>query len=148
MTTDRIEKTVVLKAPPARVWRALADFEEFGAWFKMKLDGPFEPGASLRGRITHPGYEDWVGEFDVERVEPERLLSFRWHPYCRPDFDCSGEPKTLVEFLLEPVEGGTRLTIVESGFDRIPLARREEAFRMNDGGWTEQIKNVAAHVGG
>jgi uncharacterized protein YndB with AHSA1/START domain len=146
MTTDRIEKKIVLKAPQSRVWRAIADSKEFGAWFQIKFDGPFVPGASVKGQITHPGYEDWGGDFDVEKVEPERLFSFRWHPYAKPGTDYSGEPKTLVEFILEPVEGGTHLTITESGFDQIPQARREEAFRMNEGGWTGQLKNIERHV--
>ena len=146
MTTDRIEKQIVLKAPQSRVWRAIADSTEFGTWFGIKLEGAFVPGTSVHGKITIPGYEDWGGDFDVETVEPERLLSFRWHPYGKPELDLSDEPKTLVEFHLEAVEGGTKLTITESGFDRIPLARREEAFRMNDGGWSGQIKNIERHV--
>lgn len=147
MTTDRIEKKIVLRAPRSRVWRAIASAEEFGAWFGVKLDGAFAPGARVEGRITTPGYEHVTMEITIERVEPERLLSYRWHPYAiESGVDYSGEPTTLVEFRLDEVAGGTELTLVESGFDRIPLARRAEAFRMNDQGWAEQIKNIERHV--
>jgi uncharacterized protein YndB with AHSA1/START domain len=147
MSTDRIEKNVVLKAPLARVWRALSDAQEFGAWFGVKLQGAFAPGAHLQGRITIPGYEHVTLDLLIERVDPERLLSYRWHPYAvEPGVDYSGEPTTLVEFHLAEVAGGTRLTVVESGFDRIPAARRAEAFRMNEQGWAGQIKNIERHV--
>src|SRR5262245_30032263 len=147
-TTDRIEKQIVLRAPPSRVWRAVSDADEFGTWFRCKLASPFRPGATVRGHITYPGYEHLKMEVRVERMEPERLFSFRWHPYAvDPDADYSGEPMTLVEFTLAPAEGsGTLLTIVESGFDQLPAARRDEAFRMNEGGWTEQAQNIARHV--
>jgi uncharacterized protein YndB with AHSA1/START domain len=146
--TDRIAKRIDLQAPVARVWRALTDHEEFGTWFKVRLEGPFVPGQSTRGRITYPGYEHMVMEVLVERMEPERLFAFRWHPYAvDPSVDYSHEPPTLVEFTLTPTATGTRLELVESGFDAIPAARRAEAFRMNEGGWEEQMKNVAAHVG-
>jgi uncharacterized protein YndB with AHSA1/START domain len=147
MSTDRIEKSIILRAPRSRVWRAIANAEEFGAWFRVKFDGPFVPGASVRGQITHPGYEHVTVEILIERIEPEQLLSCRWHPYpVDPDVDYSVEPMTLVEFRLEEVSGGTRLTVTESGFDKIPLARRDEAFRMNEGGWTEQMKNIEQYV--
>jgi uncharacterized protein YndB with AHSA1/START domain len=147
MSTDRIEKTIVLRAPRSRVWRAIANAEEFGAWFGVKLEGAFAPGARIQGRITTPGYEDLTMEITIEQVDPERLFSYRWHPNAiDPGVDYSGEPTTLVEFRLDEVAGGTRLTVIESGFDRIPLARRAEAFRMNDQGWTEQIKNIERHV--
>ena len=148
MSTDRIEKSVVLRAPRSRVWRAISNAEEFGSWFGVKLEGVFAPGALVTGRITIPGYEHGVMDVTVERVEPERLFSYRWHPYAiEPGVDYSGEPTTLVEFRLEEVTGGTRLTVTESGFDRIPAARRAEAFRMNDQGWTGQLKNIERHVG-
>jgi uncharacterized protein YndB with AHSA1/START domain len=148
LATDRIEKTVVLKAPRSRVWRALAIPEEFAAWFGVRLEGQqFVPSARVRGQITIPGYEHVVLDLTVEKVEPERFFSYRWHPYAvEPGVDYSSEPTTLVEFRLEEVAGGTRLTVVESGFDRIPLARRAEAFRMNEGGWTGQLKNIERHV--
>jgi len=147
MSTDRIQKSIVLRAPRARVWRAIASAEEFGAWFRVKLEGAFAPGATVRGHITYPGYEHLLMELQIERMEPERLLSYRWHPHAvEPDMDYSDEPTTLVEFRLEDVSGGTRLTVTESGFDAIPLARRDQAFRMNEGGWTEQIKNIEQHV--
>jgi uncharacterized protein YndB with AHSA1/START domain len=146
-STDRIEKHVVLKAPRARVWRAIADSQEFGAWFRMKFDGQFVEGRTVRGRVLYPGYEHIVGEFQIVRIDPERYFAYRWHPYAvDPDVDYSAEPTTLVEFRLEDAGSHTALTVVESGFDQIPLARRAEAFRMNEGGWTEQVKNIAAHV--
>lgn len=144
---DRIEKRAVLRATRARVWRALTDAGEFGKWFGVSLEGPFTEGATVRGRITHPGYEHLTMEVVVERMEAERYFSFRWHPGAiDPKIDYSQEPKTLVEFRLEESAEGTVLTIVESGFDRIPLARRAEAFRLNDGGWTEQLRNIERHV--
>jgi uncharacterized protein YndB with AHSA1/START domain len=146
-STDRIEKQVVLRASRSRVWRAIATAKEFGAWFRMNLDGEFIEGAPIRGRLTHPGYEHITVEMLVERIEPERYFSYRWRPYAiDPAVDYSAEPTTLVEFTLEEAEGGTAVTIVESGFDRIPLARRDEAFRMNDQGWTGQIKNLERYV--
>lgn len=147
--TDRIEKNVVLNAPLTRVWRAISDSREFGAWFGAKLEGAFTPGAHLIGHITTPGYEHLAMELFVEEVAPERLLSYRWHPYAvDPDVDYSSEPTTLVEFRLAEVAEGTRLTVVESGFDQIPAERRAEAFRMNEGGWSGQIENIARHVSG
>jgi uncharacterized protein YndB with AHSA1/START domain len=146
-STDRIEKRVVLRAPRSRVWRALIDAEEFGAWFGVKLEGAFAQGATVRGNITHPGYEHLTMEVFVERIEPEHYFAYRWHPYAiDPKVDYSHEPATLVEFRLEEEGNGTALTIVESGFDRIPLARRAAAFRMNDGGWTSQVKNIERYV--
>ena len=145
--TDRIEKRVVLRAPRSRVWRAITDAQEFGAWFGVKLEGPFAEGVTARGKITYPGYEHLTMEVLVERVEPERYFAYRWHPYATDvTVDYSSEPTTLVEFRLDEADQGTVLTIVESGFDRIPLARRAEAFRMNDGGWTAQAKNIERHV--
>ena len=146
-STDRIDKRVTLRAPRARVWRALTDAQEFGAWFRARLDGQFAEGATIRGKITHPGYEHVTMELQIDRIEPERYFSYRWHPYAiDARVDYSAEPSTLVEFTLEETSGGTVLTIVESGFDRIPAARRAEAFRMNDGGWTGQLKNIERHV--
>ncbi len=147
--TDRIEKQIFLKAPKARVWRALTDAEEFGTWFRVKLEGPFLPGQRTSGRITYPGYEFLTMDVLVERMEAEALFSFRWHPYAiDPKVDYSSEPTTLVEFRLEDAEGGTLLKLVESGFDRIPAERRAEAYRMNDGGWAQQMGNIAQHVAG
>ena len=146
-STDRIEKRVSIKAPRARVWKALTDSTEFGKWFGIKLDGPFTPGATTRGQITIPNYDHLSAEFYVERIEPEAYFSYRWHPYAvDPAVDYSKESTTLVEFKLDQEGAATVLTIVESGFDRIPIARRAEAFRMNDGGWTSQIKNIENHV--
>jgi uncharacterized protein YndB with AHSA1/START domain len=144
---DRIEKQVLLRAPRRRVWRALTDAEEFGSWFGMELSGRFEPGAKLRGRITHKGYEHLTLEITIERMEPERLFSYRWHPYAvEPGVDYSSEPTTLVVFELEEVAEGTRLRVAESGFDQIPLARRAEAYRMNEQGWEQQMKAIEGHV--
>ena len=145
--TDRIEKRIVLRAPRPRVWRAICDAKEFGTWFRMDFDGAFVVGATVRAKVNIPGHEHLKVEMRVERIEPERYFSYRWHPYPKdPAVDYSAEPMTLVEFTLEDAEGGTALTIVESGFDRIPLARRAEAFRMNTDGWTGQLKNLAAYV--
>src|SRR2546422_1023374 len=147
MSTDRIEKRVVLRAPRSRVWRAISDAKEFGTWFRITLDGDFTEGAMLRGNVTITGHEHLKVEMEIERIEPERYFSYRWHPYPKdPATDYSAEPMTLVEFTLADVDGGTALTIVESGFDRIPLARRAEAFRMNSEGWGGQIKNLERYV--
>ena len=146
--SDRIEKTIELNASVSRVWRALTDHREFGTWFRVRLDGPFVPGQVSRGQITYPGYEHIRWEAVVQKMEPERLFSFTWHPYAvDPKEDYSKEPPTLVEFTLEKTKQGTLLRVVESGFDKIPAKRRSEAFRMNEGGWSEQMKNIAAHVG-
>ena len=145
--TDRIEKRIELKAPVARVWRALTDYREFGEWFLVKIDGPFVPGDVSRGHITHPGYEHLQWEAVVKAMEPERLFSFTWHPYAvDPKMDYSAEPQTLVEFRLEKTAQGTLLLVTESGFDGIPAGRRAEAFLRNDGGWAEQMKNIERHV--
>jgi len=146
-SSDCIVKTIELKASPARVWRALTDHREFGEWFRVKLEGPFAPGTRARGQILYPGYEHLVMEVQVEKMEAERLFSFRWHPYAiDPKQDYSKETPTLVEFRLEKIATGTKLTVKESGFDGVPAARRDEAFRMNSGGWTEQVKNIESHV--
>jgi uncharacterized protein YndB with AHSA1/START domain len=144
---NRIEKRIELKAAVSRVWRALTDYREFGEWFRIKLDGPFLPGQISRGHITYPGYEHLKWEAVVQAVEPERLFSFTWHPYAvNPEIDYSKETPTLVEFRLEKTAAGTLLLLTESGFDKIPSDRRLEAFRRNDGGWTEQMKNIEGHV--
>ncbi len=147
--TDRIEKSVEIAAPVSRVWKALTDYREFGQWFRVKLDGPFETGKVSTGHITYPGYEHLKWEAVIKTMQPERVFAFTWHPYAvDPDVDYSSEPSTLVEFTLEPTETGTRLTAVESGFDKIPVGRRPEALRMNTGGWEEQMQNIARHVTG
>lgn len=147
-TTDRIEKHFEVRAPRARVWRAVADATEFGTWFGMKFDHPFVPGGTVLGRITIPGYEHVTVEILIERVEPEGYFAYRWHPYAvDPAIDYAAEPTTLVEFRLEETAGGTAVSITESGFDRLPASRRAEAFRMNEGGWASQAKRLAAHVG-
>jgi uncharacterized protein YndB with AHSA1/START domain len=145
--SDRIEKEVEIKAPVARVWRALTDYREFGEWFRVALDGPFVAGESSTGHMTWPGYEHLKWEAVVQKIEPERLFSFTWHPYAiDPKVDYSGETPTLVEFTLEQSAAGTLLRVVESGFDKVPAHRRAEAFMRNEGGWTHQMKNIAAYV--
>jgi uncharacterized protein YndB with AHSA1/START domain len=126
-STDRIEKRVVLGAPRSRVWRAITNAAEFGTWFRVKLEGAFTAGKPIRGKMAIPGYEHLTLEMLVERIDPERYFSYRWHPYAvEPGVDYSDEPTTLVEFNLEETDGGTAVTIVESGFDRIPLAFVED----------------------
>jgi uncharacterized protein YndB with AHSA1/START domain len=144
---DRIEKRIELKAPVSRVWRALTDHCEFGQWFGVKLEGPFVAGQVSRGQITYPGYEHLKWEAVVRQMEPERLFSFTWHPYAiDPHVDYSNETPTLVEFRLEKTADGTLLLLTESGFDKIPSGRRLEAFRRNEGGWEQQMKNIESHV--
>jgi uncharacterized protein YndB with AHSA1/START domain len=148
MNLDRIEKTVVLRAPQSQVWRAISNARDFGEWFGVKVDGEFRPGASVSARITTPGYDHLTMVILVEQIVPERLFSYRWHPHAiDPAADYSQEPTTLVEFHLEEVPGGTKLTVTESGFEAIPAARRETAFRMNDGGWAQQLLNIEKHLG-
>jgi uncharacterized protein YndB with AHSA1/START domain len=150
---DRIEKRIELKAPISRVWRALTDYREFGEWFGVKLDGPFVVGEVTRGQITHPGYEHVKWEGLVQKMEPERLFSFTWpHPKSLEKEgypqDYSKEPRTLVEFRLEKTADGTLLVVTESGFDKLPGDRQRESFRRNEGGWTEQMKNIEDYVAG
>ncbi len=158
MTPDRIEKKVLLRATKERVWRAISDYTEFGKWFGVRFDSPFVPGAQVRGVVTptmadpevakgQKPYEGLPFEIWVERIEPEKLFSFRWHPYAvEKGADYSAEPTTLVEFSLEEVEGGVLLTMSESGFDQIPLERRATAFKMNEGGWGTQIRLIALYL--
>ncbi len=169
-TTDRIQKQVTLNAPVSRVWRAIADAQEFGRWFGITLAGRFEAGKTITGtfdpRMTEASimaYQQKLGLSPsgvrlpgpnavfctVERIEPERYFSFRWVPYgLDAEADLAHEPTTLVEFRLEQAGAGTLLTIVESGFDRVPAHRRERAFRMNDGGWAAQAESIKRHVEG
>ena len=146
---DRIEKKVLLWAPRTRVWRALTDAREFSEWFRVTLRGQFEPGKEITGQVTYPGYEHVTMTAWVERMEPERLFSFRWHPAAiDPQMDYSGEPTTLVEFRLEDAPGGTLLTVSESGFHALPAARQGFAHEANSGGWEEQLRNIERHVAG
>ncbi len=156
--TDRIEKRVVLKAPHHRVWRALTDSREFGSWFGMKLDGPFEAGRTMKATIVpttvdaevaklQKAFEGKAFDLWVEQLEPERLFSFRWVPYAiEPGVDYSKETPTLVTFTLEEQSGGVLLTVTESGFDRIPLERRAKAFAANEGGWSMQVQMIAKYL--
>jgi uncharacterized protein YndB with AHSA1/START domain len=158
MNTDRIEKQVRLRAPRERVWRAVSDSREFGSWFGVKFDGPFVPGKRLSGRIKPTAVDPEVAKLQkphegkpftcwVERVEPMRLFSVRWHPFAvDPAADYDSEPTTLVEFELQEVPEGTVLTISESGFDRIPLERRATAFAANDAGWTHQARLIERYL--
>lgn len=145
----KIEKTVELKASVERVWRALTNHEEFGAWFRVKLEGPFEEGKEARGTITYPGYEHIVWKVMVKEIRKPEVFSFLWHPFAvDQNVDYSTETPTLVEFRLKEIPTGTHLTLTESGFDKIPAGRVLEAFRRNDGGWTVQMANIKAHVDG
>jgi uncharacterized protein YndB with AHSA1/START domain len=147
-STDSIERKVLIKASPARVWRALADAEEFGNWFGVDFKGKvFIAGQHMQGQITYKGYEHLSMEVLIEKIVPEKSLSWRWHPAAiNPAVDYSQEPTTLVVFELKEVEGGTLLTVVESGLDRIPLARRGDVFRMNSNGWDQQMESIKKHV--
>lgn len=148
-STDRIERSIVINAPRSRVWRAISSAEEFGRWFGADLRGQrFAPGERVQGPITIEGYTHILFDVAVERVEPETLLTWRWHPYAvDPAVDYSKEEPTLVSFTLKDApDGGTLLTTVESGFDKVPPGRRLEAFRMNSGGWDGQLENIRAHV--
>jgi uncharacterized protein YndB with AHSA1/START domain len=146
-STDRIEKQVVLRAPIERVWRAISNAREFGTWFQADLKDDFVPGATVRGTITTKGHEGLAMTFVVERMEKERLLAIRWHPYAiEPDGDYANEPTTLVEFRLAPAPEGTLLVVTESGFDQLPEDRRFTAFEMNSGGWEIQLRQIAAYL--
>jgi uncharacterized protein YndB with AHSA1/START domain len=157
-STDRIEKRILLRAPQERVWRAIADAEEFGSWFGMELDGRFTPGSQITGRIMPTKADAEVAEMQekyagtpvalhIDRIEPEKLFSFRWHPFALdPAVDYSSEPMTVVTFMLEPAEGGTLLTIAESGFDGIPLKRRVDAFEANEEGWALMVGIIEKHL--
>jgi len=159
MDTDRIEKKILLHADPKRVWRALSDSTEFGTWFGMRFDGPFAPGAAMRGVIVpttvnaevasaQKPYEGIPFEILIEQMDPERIFSFRWHPGAvEPNIDYSAEPTTLVVFTMEEVANGVMLTITESGFDRIPLARRVKAFTANEQGWGMVVTLIAKYLG-
>ncbi len=156
--TDRIEKKALLRAPLARVWRAISDSSQFGSWFGVKFDDPFVPGKVMIGSMTGTTVDAEIAkrqlqykghrfEFVIDRIEPMRLFSFRWHPYAMDaGVDYSKEPSTLVAFVLEEVAGGTMLTVTESGFDQIPLERRAKAFEANDGGWTAQMTLIEKYL--
>jgi uncharacterized protein YndB with AHSA1/START domain len=144
-STDQIRKSIILRAPRSRVWRALTDPAQFGQWFGASLSGQFAPGQKMRGPITIPEYEHLAFEVIVERMEPERLFSWRWQPGGDPDVDPT-EPMTLVVFELEEVPEGTRLTVTESGFDQIPVDRRGKAYRENDEGWSGQLENLTRYL--
>lgn len=156
--TDRIEKNVLLSAPRARVWKALTDAEEFGEWFGVRFDGPFAPGKPQRGVIVPTTVDAEVAkaqqpyagtpfEITIDRIEPERLFAFRWHPFAvEAGVDYSREPTTLIVFTLEEAANGIMLTVTESGFDQIPLARRAKAFAANEGGWTMVMKLIEKHL--
>ncbi|MGB6486447.1 MAG: SRPBCC family protein [Steroidobacteraceae bacterium] len=149
--TDRIERSVVIKAPRERVWRAISNAEEFGTWFGVNLEGQtFSSGQLVRGPITIVGYEHIIWEVRIERIEPPNQLSFRWHPYAiDPKVDYQKEEPTLVTFTLtDAPDNATLLTLVESGFDKVPPERRLEAFRMNSRGWSAQMDNITRHVTG
>ena len=146
-STDEIRKQLLIQAPLARVWRAITDAGEFGTWFHVRLESPFVVGQDTSGQITYPGWEHVRFTLRTEAIEPQVRFAYRWHPYAVDmKKDYASEPMTLVEFLLEPRDGGTLVTVVESGFDRLPPERMAEALRMNERGWAEQLDNIAAHV--
>jgi uncharacterized protein YndB with AHSA1/START domain len=147
-TTDRIEREVFLKAPRKRVWRALTDTSEFGEWFRVGLIGKrFAAGQTVSGPVLHPGYEHITWSVVIEKMEPERVFSWRWQPHAiDPNKDYSKEPTTLVTFELEDRPGGTLLKVIESGFDQVPVERRETAYRGNSEGWTIQMRNIERYV--
>jgi uncharacterized protein YndB with AHSA1/START domain len=156
--SDRIEKEVLLRAPLSRVWQALTDANEFGRWFGVRLDGQFKAGTPISGSITpttvdpeiakmQKPYEGMKFEIVVDRIEPKKLFSFRWHPFgVDPNVDYSREPMTLVEFTLQELPEGVRLKVTESGFDKIPIERRAAAFTANEGGWAKQMELVQKYV--
>ncbi|KVG31142.1 SRPBCC family protein [Burkholderia diffusa] len=157
-STDRIEKQALLAAPLARVWEAVSNAGEFGTWFGVTFDGPFVAGRPLFGRITPTRVDDDVAkaqepyagtvfEIVVDRIEPQQRFSFRWHPFAiDPNFDYASEPMTLVTFDLAEGNGGTLLTISETGFDQLIEARREKAREMNDHGWAAQITLITKYL--
>jgi uncharacterized protein YndB with AHSA1/START domain len=145
--SNQVEKKIEIKAPVSRVWQALTDYREFGEWFRVKLDGPFVAGEVSRGHMTYPGYEHYKWEVVVKQIVPERLFSYTWHPYALDQSrDYSQETPTLVEFRLEKTVNGTLLTVTESGFDKVPQDRRDEAYRANDNGWSIQVKNIEEYL--
>lgn len=148
MEADCIEKQTELSAPVSRVWRALTDHAEFGAWFGVNLEGPFKAGEELRGQVTTPGIEHLTWKAVIQQIDPEQYFAFTWHPYAiKSDFDYSREVPTLVEFRLQAsAKGGTLLDLSECGFNDLPDERRKEAFTAHEGGWTQQMKNIAEYV--
>lgn len=149
LESNCVERSIVINAPRDRVWHALSNAETFGTWFGANLQGQtFAPGQRVRGQITACGHEDVWFDVVIERMEPQQLFSYRWHPYAvDPAVDYTLEPPTLVTFTLEDgPDNGTVLTVVESGFDNVPPHRRLEAFRMNDRGWEVQLGNIAQYV--
>lgn len=146
-STDRIEKTVNLRAGIDRVWRALTDHEEFGEWFRVKIDGPFIVGSASTGRFTFDGCGDTRWTSFIKDMKAPHYFSFTWHPYAvEAETDYAKEPQTLVEFKLEEIESGTRLTVIETGFDALPAERQPIALRMNTGGWEEQMRNIKEYL--
>ena len=145
--SDKIEKQVELKAPVEKVWKSLTDHRQFGEWFGVKIDQPFASGEKSTGQFTLDGCDDKRWNATVQKIEPQRLFSWTWHPYAMdPNVDYSHEEPTLVEFTLEAVPGGTLLKVVESGFDRVPEHRRAEAFQMDERGWGFQLENIERYV--
>ncbi len=158
MDDDRIEKAVDIRASRTRVWKALTDSQEFGRWFGARFEGPFVAGGTVRGVITpselasaedranHP-YLGRPMVLHIERMEPPRRFSYRWHPLeVAVDPGATAGPSTLVEFTLEETKDGTRLTVVESGFAAIPAAHRAPAYKSHEGGWSIQVQRVRVHI--
>ena len=145
-SSDRIEKRIVLRAPRSRVWQALTAADEFGQWFGVKLANPFVTGESVTGQVTQPGFEHIPFQLTVERMDPGRLLAWRWHVLIDPEQGRVSEAATLVEFYLEDADGGTLLTVVESGFDSMPPEYRDLAYRGNEGGWSQQVLSIENYL--
>jgi len=145
--TNTITKTTLVKAPIERVWRAISDHNEFGQWFKVALDQPFAVGQDSTGKMTYPGYEGYPWFAHVLAIEPNRRLAYDWVPGpAEIGQDLSNEQRTRVEFLLEAEADGTRVTIIESGFDKLPEERRESVLRGNTKGWDAQADNLREYA--
>ena len=142
----RIERKKLVRAPRARVWQALTNIEQFCKWFHVEAKGTFQPGARVEMTSTYEDHKGVRFYLIVEEIQTERKFSWRWHPGAPQTADLSREPMTLVEFFLEEVEGGTMVTVVESGFDRIAIERRAKAFEDNSRGWEIQLDSLAGYV--
>ena len=147
VSTDRIEKQIVINAPRTKVWKALTEIDQFKKWFGADLDKGFAPGTRTKGHVTEKGWEHIQVDITVERMEPEHTFTLRWLPFAvDPKRDYSKESRTLVEFTLAEVGGGTQVTVVESGFEQLFADRRAEAFKMHEGGWEGQLKNIKKYA--
>lgn len=145
--SDRIERDVFIRAPLSRVWEALTDDSQFGQWFGVRLSGPFTAGGRVHATVTGEKMTGVTFDIFVQEIVPPRLFSWRWYAHdVAPGAETPDEPMTLVEFHLEAAEGGTRLRVIESGFDRVPASQRLQSYRNNSEGWTIQVANIERHV--